>query len=375
MALKVPRAPLHRRIADRMRDEFLRGFQPGAKLPSQNELAGRLGVSVLTVREALSALAEEGLIQRRQGSGTYLADLAPGRDVGVLIELDIAHPRTSFFFLRVVQQTRLALRRRGYRARLYAGHLPPDAPWSGRIGCEEFWEDLERKRLRGVAAVGLNADGPWWTRFQGYGIPAVGGGLGFARRVRLEDGRMIQMGVDYLVSQGRRRIACMSWGRPAPFVEALKAHGLAARPEWIRCDLHPASAGAGWEELRELWAGAGEKPDGLVIGDDMLFLDARSALLELRLAVPAELTIVTHANRGATYPASFPVAKLEVDPDAYAQALGDLLADAVERRPRTPEELVVPVRLVADDATDTLKPRTPVEAAAARLAPRSAGHA
>lgn len=47
---------------------------PGERLPSDREIAHRLGVSRPTVREGLLALEYAGLIDVRQGSGAYVAD-------------------------------------------------------------------------------------------------------------------------------------------------------------------------------------------------------------------------------------------------------------------------------------------------------------
>lgn len=53
--------------------DLLVSTQPGDALPSEPRLAAQLGVSRATLREAMSALEDRGLIVRRQGVGTYVA--------------------------------------------------------------------------------------------------------------------------------------------------------------------------------------------------------------------------------------------------------------------------------------------------------------
>lgn len=49
-------------------------LRPHDALPTERELMQRYGVSRMTVREALSRLADDGRIYRVQGSGSYVAD-------------------------------------------------------------------------------------------------------------------------------------------------------------------------------------------------------------------------------------------------------------------------------------------------------------
>lgn len=49
-------------------------FPPGSQLPSEPELARMMGVSRMTLRQALSLLKEDGLISNARGKGTFIID-------------------------------------------------------------------------------------------------------------------------------------------------------------------------------------------------------------------------------------------------------------------------------------------------------------
>jgi len=53
------------------------GWHPGVRLPSERELVQQFGCARMTVHRALRELEDEGLIERRQGSGSYVAELHP----------------------------------------------------------------------------------------------------------------------------------------------------------------------------------------------------------------------------------------------------------------------------------------------------------
>ncbi len=63
---------LYRQVAEQLRGLIEKGeYKPGARLPTERELAGLLGVSRPVVREALIALEVEGYVRIRVGSGIY----------------------------------------------------------------------------------------------------------------------------------------------------------------------------------------------------------------------------------------------------------------------------------------------------------------
>ena len=52
--------------------ELIATAQPGSRLPSERELSTRWNAARMTVRNAMDALIDEGLVVRRHGSGTYV---------------------------------------------------------------------------------------------------------------------------------------------------------------------------------------------------------------------------------------------------------------------------------------------------------------
>lgn len=67
--------PLYQQIVDGFRRAVSEGrLEPGAALPSFRALAEELMVSLITVKRAYEDLEREGIVYRRQGLGTFVAD-------------------------------------------------------------------------------------------------------------------------------------------------------------------------------------------------------------------------------------------------------------------------------------------------------------
>ncbi len=72
--------PIQRELKYKQLRELLRQeidnekLKPGDKIPPEDEIAKKYGVSLGTVRQAEAELANEGLILRKQGKGTFIAE-------------------------------------------------------------------------------------------------------------------------------------------------------------------------------------------------------------------------------------------------------------------------------------------------------------
>ncbi len=91
----MSRTPIWTAILDTLSGEIAAGhYGVGDRLPSEAQLAERFGVNRHTVRRALAALAEDGVVQPRQGSGVFISarptEYAIGRRVRFRSNLNAA---------------------------------------------------------------------------------------------------------------------------------------------------------------------------------------------------------------------------------------------------------------------------------------------
>jgi GntR family transcriptional regulator len=69
----IDRSPsLTDQVKAHLKERIMDGEFDEGRIPPETELAGELGVSRTTVRDALSRLEQEGVIWRKQGSGTFV---------------------------------------------------------------------------------------------------------------------------------------------------------------------------------------------------------------------------------------------------------------------------------------------------------------
>ena len=75
---------LSRQVARHLRSRIMQGeVSPGARLPSETEIAVDYGVSRVTVRTAITLLESQGLVDVRHGSGTFVSDFGTEIKAGI----------------------------------------------------------------------------------------------------------------------------------------------------------------------------------------------------------------------------------------------------------------------------------------------------
>ncbi len=81
----IDRSPsLTDQVKAHLKERIVQGHFEDGRIPSEHELAGELGVSRTTIRDALSRLEQEGAIYRKQGAGTFVNE--PGLQIKSRLE-------------------------------------------------------------------------------------------------------------------------------------------------------------------------------------------------------------------------------------------------------------------------------------------------
>jgi GntR family transcriptional repressor for pyruvate dehydrogenase complex len=109
--MKVLKTRLADQVAESIQEMIARGdYNPGDKLPVENELAEMFSVSRITIREAISKLNLIGIVDVRQGDGTFVKALTPESFMKPLIPYLIMNKKNlhDVYEVRLLIETKTA---------------------------------------------------------------------------------------------------------------------------------------------------------------------------------------------------------------------------------------------------------------------------
>jgi len=287
----------HRLVARELRSRIEAGvWQPGESIPSEQELTKLFGVALMTVRQAIALLAEDGILRRVHGKGTFVKDLP--RDAArtktrhpmvFLIPAELRYS-DSYYFPEVMSGFRLVMDQKGYRFALQsddlanaASGLEPGTAVACLLISRENSSFVERLRDHGLNVLAINHYGGRRS------IPCVRG----------DDASGTERALDYLVTLGHQRIGFVL-GHPdnldaeqrlVGFRRGAKKHGLQDVSE----------AGSGFSEESGYFAGkqllsGPERPTALICASDLAAVGAMKAAVDCGLSIPRDVSIVGYGD-------------------------------------------------------------------------------
>ncbi len=310
----------HDRIRGELRGRILSGqLAPGARLPTERDLAREFGASATTINKIMAGLELEGLLDRHRGTGTYVrADLAR-RSLAVVTGPPDAPPgprlRAALAKAAVDAAGRSA---GGVRTYATGGTVPPSET--------ALAHDAAAGRVRGALLVGAGMAAA--AQLADLAVPAVHVASGAARGVAVGWRASVRGLVARMFERGAWPVAVQlpageaGEAMAAGYRDAVAAAGLEADPS------HLARGGAADGPAGYAWGArlaAGRTVRGLVLAGAEPE-SALAAVLAAGVRVPEDVAVavVCLAGRAPGFPRA--LARLEVDPVTLVHAALEMLA-------------------------------------------------
>jgi DNA-binding LacI/PurR family transcriptional regulator len=152
--------------------------------------------------------------------------------------------------------------------------------------------------------------------------------------------RMMQAAMEYFKQRGKRKIALIGWrnpwirGNPFPevFFEAAGKAGIPVDSRLVDFAAEGWVPGMGWERFRDIWLSGPEKPNGLLVLDDMLYRDCEKAIESLGVKVPTQLDIIVRSSDAAALAPQFPIVEMKTFVEPTAEMYADAMKLLIEGR-------------------------------------------
>jgi len=294
MGPRRDRTPKHARLAAELRRMIRRGrLAVGEAIPTEQALSKSYGCSRGTVRRALDALVNEGLVRRRQGAGHFVARRTANAREALfgLILPNILNAE----ILRLAQLFMLAAGERGFRMLLGVTGEQPTLE-------RDFVRELHRLKVSGVIKFPTlpefgDFEPRLRARLRSLGLPYVIVNDFWTdtrqdHHVAFDEVAAVEMAVEHLAGLGHRRIGWLD-GSDGPrrralarLREALAGRGLDLPEEYVLlCPPYERPP------VERLWPG-GRGPTAVVTPYDGMAVRLIEALHGIGLRVPQDVSVV-----------------------------------------------------------------------------------
>ena len=263
---------------------------PGTRLPSERFLAQRMGISPVTIGRSLNELVRRGVLERKVGSGTYMAEHCRIQSVGILCH---EPAQISDYYIGNVLSA------------IHEYFLDSKIDLLSLVRRpESYVSTLHKYQLDGIIVLAAQKEFvPTIRQLRDSKIPIVTIGVTFPELADLGFGTDHQaiscQATNYLIRKGYRRIGILSGMRYSSsdvserergFSKAMYEAGLPVDPDWI---IHADTSGEDSQmtELRNLLSRP-NRPNALLLACHTDSLLIYNLLREMNLRIPEDISLV-----------------------------------------------------------------------------------
>jgi len=320
--LATQQSPKQSLIVEQIRRRIIEGeYTRGAQIPPVNELAAIHNVSTQTVQNAMDRLRSSGYIETIKRIGNFVSVAPPHLCQFGIVFPDEFRPEatcsqyTRAWHAEVQRLLRLGTEPGGAYRRISFFYCSDTA--DGARNREELARRVLAHEFAGLIFP-FNSETYWVKNDPSLPVVIVGHTTGEDRAVGLDFAGVLEKGMKYLATRGRRRLAAIAVANLAgqhseSFRIRAQAMGFPVERRWVHSvGLANHEAVANCAELLASTCGP-NGPDALLVLDDNLLPGVSDGLLAAGVRVPDDIEVVSHCNFPYPVPARIPVKRVGYD--------------------------------------------------------------
>lgn len=315
-------------------------LKAGDRIPSENELSARFGVSRETVRRAIGILEEQGVLRRVRGSGTYVSH---SRKENLEQRNRIAVITTyveSYIFPKTIQGIESVLFEQGYSVQISFTNNTLERE-------KNILSDLiDRDDVAGIIVEGTKSGLPnpnlhLYRQLLNRKIPILFINTFYPElpvpHVSLNDVEAAEMAVNFLIDKGHKNIAAIlklddGQGRLRylGYLKAMEAAGLAvtdSRMVWIDTDESKQL-----NFCRDKILNRVEECSALFCYNDQIAFQLIKMLQEQGIAVPEQVSVISMDDSDLALHSEVPITSLPHPKERLGAKAAEVLVQMINGR-------------------------------------------
>jgi len=339
-------AHLYEQIVDDLKEKIASGdLKPGDRIETQSELARKYKVSLITVKNALALLVNEGLLFARAGKGTFVLEGSSGgtrlsghKTIGLVLR-DLNHP----YFSMIVQSVEERAYEMGFNVLLSGS--------SGNIEKEEGQiEKFRRMGVDGLVIASLSLEyraTDYIQRLHSENFPYVmvsyihDPDFWYVGSDQEQGG---YLATEHLIRTGYRHIGYAHMGgknllsevRKNGYSRALMDFDIPYDADYVftldpkRYDFGTDRFQLGYHFARD-FKGVAKKPEALFLYNDMCALGFIQGALDLGMQVPDDVGVVGFDDATVARYASVPLTTIHQPADMIGRTAVEIIQKRIEK--------------------------------------------
>ncbi len=357
--------PLHAKLREALLTQILDGtLQPGELLPSERQLQALLQVSRPTIRQAINALIQEGLVQRAAGKGTFVIEPEKSKPPAGLIALVVSRPNFYFFYPQLAG---------AFEERVRAANYGMVMSLHGDRA--DLLEDAVEGLLLSQHIVGLAITPPRFgdmqraaQRLRQTGVPFVfvgrHDGVAQIDSVAPDNRQIGYQATRYLIDLGHRRIVHMGFADYSTGRDRLEGYQLAMAEaelpaQFVPIPEHISTTGGGIDDespVERIAAPAREtavsllrdpdRPTAIFCFNDIVAMGVYKAARETGWQIPHDLSLVSVDNLPTVTHFEVPLTTFALPGAEIGRQGANLLLRRIAGEAMGPQQYLLPAPMI-----------------------------